>query len=401
MKNLSSRSRSLLGKIVDSVSPSHSEEDELGDRVRRATHKCLDTIATCITKNKKKRMIIADDHVENQNRLQDKFVTEKPQIHFEDKIENGRGTIFKPLLQEKPNSVVKLSFRKIQRDEIDSTATNTLQAHLHSLGVASSSPRTSSRFYYEHPYEVEINSYTTPSSQLTRVSDLKCPESVSRDAVYVDTLEKLEKMNRDILQSSSVAVDLEHHSYRSFQGFTCLMQCTTSETNTDYIVDTIVLRSKMHTCNVWSTNPEILKVFHGADRDVLWLQRDFGIYVVNMFDTGQASRVLKFPSFALSHLLLKYCNVKAQKQYQLSDWRQRPLSKALRMYAQEDTHYLLYIAMTLRNELIDSSTSKIDSVPNLLAETLRRSKEITLKRYEIPTFDSNAYVVDRRAYIYT
>ena len=60
------------------------------------------------------------------------------------------------------------------------------------------------------------------------------------------------------------------------------------------------------------------------------------------------------------------------------------MSKALRTYAQEDTHYLLYIAMTLRNELIDSSTSKIDSVPNLLAETLRRSKEITLKRYEIP-----------------
>ena len=278
--------------------------------------------------------------------------------------------------------------------------------------MASSSPRTnSSRFYYEHPYEVEINSFTTPSSQLVRVNDLKRPKPVSREAIYVDTFEKLEKMNQDILRSSSVAVDLEHHSYRSFQGFTCLMQCTTLETNTDYIVDTIVLRSKMHTCNVWTTNSEILKVFHGADRDVLWLQRDFGIYIVNMFDTGQASRVLKFPSFALSHLLLKYCDVKAQKQYQLSDWRQRPLSKALRTYAQEDTLLLLllYIAMTLRNELIDSSmyhkknpsksttlitrtgTSKIDSVPNLLAETLRRSKEITLKRYEIPTFDSNAY----------
>lgn len=26
---------------------------------------------------------------------------------------------------------------------------------------------------------------------------------------------------------------------------------------------------------------------HGADRDVHWLQRDFGIYICNMFDTGQ------------------------------------------------------------------------------------------------------------------
>jgi hypothetical protein len=26
---------------------------------------------------------------------------------------------------------------------------------------------------------------------------------------------------------------------------------------------------------------------HGADRDIVWLQRDFGIYVCNLFDTGQ------------------------------------------------------------------------------------------------------------------
>lgn len=26
---------------------------------------------------------------------------------------------------------------------------------------------------------------------------------------------------------------------------------------------------------------------HGADRDIMWLQRDFGIYICNLFDTGQ------------------------------------------------------------------------------------------------------------------
>lgn len=26
---------------------------------------------------------------------------------------------------------------------------------------------------------------------------------------------------------------------------------------------------------------------HGADRDIIWLQRDFSIYVCNLFDTGQ------------------------------------------------------------------------------------------------------------------
>jgi hypothetical protein len=28
---------------------------------------------------------------------------------------------------------------------------------------------------------------------------------------------------------------------------------------------------------------------HGADRDIMWLQRDFHIYVCNLFDTGQVS----------------------------------------------------------------------------------------------------------------
>jgi len=44
--------------------------------------------------------------------------------------------------------------------------------------------------------------------------------------------------------------------------------------------------------NVVFSDPKILKVFHGADMDVVWLQRDFGVYVVNMFDTGQAARCL-------------------------------------------------------------------------------------------------------------
>ena len=57
--------------------------------------------------------------------------------------------------------------------------------------------------------------------------------------------------------------------------------------------------------------------------DIGWLQRDFGIYVVNMFDTGQAARVLNFEKYSLAFLLKKFCDVTANKQYQLADWRIR------------------------------------------------------------------------------
>ena len=55
---------------------------------------------------------------------------------------------------------------------------------------------------------------------------------------------------------------------------------------------------------------QIVKVLHGADKDIQWLQRDFGIYVANMFDTAQASRVLEYPGHGLGYLLQHFCAVK-------------------------------------------------------------------------------------------
>ena len=55
---------------------------------------------------------------------------------------------------------------------------------------------------------------------------------------------------------------------------------------------------------------QVVKVLHGADSDVVWLQRDFGIYVANLFDTGQAARVLAFPSAGLAYALSRFCSVK-------------------------------------------------------------------------------------------
>lgn len=47
--------------------------------------------------------------------------------------------------------------------------------------------------------------------------------------------------------------------------------------------------------------------------DIGWLQRDFGIYVVNMFDIGQVVRVLNFDKYFLVYLLKKFCDVIVNK----------------------------------------------------------------------------------------
>ncbi|XP_042409471.1 protein RRP6-like 3 isoform X5 [Zingiber officinale] len=131
-------------------------------------------------------------------------------------------------------------------------------------------------------------------------------------------------------------------------------------------------------------NPAIIKVFHGADNDVLWLQRDFHIYVVNMFDTAKACEILSKPQKSLAYLLETYCGVYTDKTLQREDWRLRPLSDEMTEYARNDAHYLLYIAGCLASEL-ESKTSDISASPsdelNFFLETSRRSNTVCLQLY--------------------
>jgi exosome complex exonuclease RRP6 len=53
---------------------------------------------------------------------------------------------------------------------------------------------------------------------------------------------------------------LQQHSYRSFQGFCCLMQISTREE--DFLIDALELRSHMHLLNEPFTNPKIVKVYY-------------------------------------------------------------------------------------------------------------------------------------------
>ncbi|KAI3858244.1 hypothetical protein MKX03_001045 [Papaver bracteatum] len=94
---------------------------------------------------------------------------------------------------------------------------------------------------------------------------------------------------------------------------TCLIQISTR--TEDFIVDTLKLRVHVgpYLREVFKY-PSKKKVMHGADRDILWLQRDFDIYVCNLFDTGQVSRVLELERNNLELLLNHFCGVAANKE---------------------------------------------------------------------------------------
>lgn len=300
---------------------------------------------------RKRRRSSAQAFTPGATAAQTDSVREKPQKHFEDEIDNSHAPFVSKFTRP-------------------------------SASVTMASGLTPG----EHPFSAEISGLCYMPEQL-KIAPGEERKYLPLDRVpctWVDTEDGLKKLV-DALEAPGVleiAIDLEAHSYRSFQGFVCLMQLSTRDE--DWLVDTLALRAHMQLLSPVFTDASKVKVLHGADSDIVWLQRDFGLHIVNMFDTGQAARVLELQRFSLAFLYKTYCNVDADKQYQLADWRIRPLSDEMLRYAREDTHYLLYVYDLLRLQLLDKGVKQLQAV-------LDRSAQVALRTYSKPSYDQHTY----------
>ncbi|XP_016500633.2 protein RRP6-like 2 [Nicotiana tabacum] len=247
--------------------------------------------------------------------------------------------------------------------------------------------RTDDGSRFMHPLEKFAPSDFVESAGI--IEPVKPPPLEITPFKFVEEVKDLKQLAAKLRAVDEFAVDLEHNQYRSFQGLTCLMQISTR--TEDFVVDTLKLRVHIgpYLRDVFKDHMK-KKVMHGADRDIVWLQRDFGIYVCNMFDTGQASRVLKLERNSLEYLLQHFCGVTANKEYQNADWRLRPLPVEMMRYAREDTHYLLYIYDVMRMELLSSSADN-ESPDASLLEVYKRSYDICMQLYEKELLTDSSY----------
>ncbi|KAK7290665.1 hypothetical protein RIF29_05244 [Crotalaria pallida] len=242
---------------------------------------------------------------------------------------------------------------------------------------------------YIHPLE-KLSVLDFVDKDVEDIVPVKPPSLESTPFKLVEEVKGLKELAARLGSVNEFAVDLEHNHYRTFQGLTCLMQISTR--TEDFIVDTLKLREHVgpYLREVFK-DPSKKKVMHGADSDIVWLQRDFGIYVCNLFDTGQASRVLKLERFSLQYLLLHYCGVTANKEYQKADWRLRPLPDVMLRYGREDTHYLLYIYDLMRIKLF-ALPKEPESSDNPLVEVYKRSYDVCMKLYEKELLTEDSYL---------
>ncbi|KAG8162424.1 hypothetical protein KVR01_008189 [Diaporthe batatas] len=279
----------------------------------------------------------------------------KPQTAFEKQVDNFAAGPWKPLLTRKPHAAVPLE---------------------DSLGVAVDE---NNQQQFKHPYETEILALKYPDATYEIRDPISYQPMDTTSATWIDTYEGVLEMLEELKGATEIAIDLEHHDYRSYHGLLSLMQISTRDK--DWIVDTLrPWRHKLEVLNEVFADPKILKVFHGAFMDIIWLQRDLGLYIVGLFDTFHASSALGYPQRSLAYLLKSFVDFDADKKYQMADWRIRPLPEEMFYYARSDTHFLLYIYDRVRNELVERS-DRSDPEKDLIGYTLQKSKETSLDRY--------------------
>ncbi len=156
----------------------------------------------------------------------------------------------------------------------------------------------------------------------------------------------------DMLAASTgepvLALDTESDSLYRYFYRVCLIQISTS--SADYLLDPLRLPD-LRPLGTILADPNIEKVFHAAENDILVLKRDFQFDFANIFDTMLAARILGWPQVGLAALLAKHFGVQLDKRAQLTDWGRRPLTDTQLSYARLDSHYLFPLRALLKDAL--------------------------------------------------
>lgn len=210
----------------------------------------------------------------------------KPQNAFERKVDNFDTGPWKPLLTTKPHATLPLD--KSLTTFVDGEGTTQYDhliflplsvyssMYMRQCGEAGVRMRekskkrkvttksgkyriANSKSRYKHPYETEILNLSYPKRVYEKKDPIPYLPFESTTATWVDTYVGVLEMLEELKKAKEIAVDLEHHDFRTYPGLTSLMQISTREK--DWVVDTLrPWRHKLEVLNEVFADPDIIKV---------------------------------------------------------------------------------------------------------------------------------------------
>jgi exosome complex exonuclease RRP6 len=155
---------------------------------------------------------------------------QKPQLKFNRQPNNEHNIRWLPQLTSKPHAIIPLANYCAAPEGIE----------------------------LSHPYDYEIRHISYPKSLFQHHIPQKYRAFHDTPFHWIDTREGLDLLLSALKGVRELAIDLEHHDYRTFSGFLCLMQLSTR--TDDYIVDTLALRDELEELNDFFADPAVVKV---------------------------------------------------------------------------------------------------------------------------------------------
>ncbi|MBO4405621.1 MAG: hypothetical protein J5821_02720 [Alphaproteobacteria bacterium] len=178
-----------------------------------------------------------------------------------------------------------------------------------------------------------VNSKETAQKLMTDLSDQlhKIGNSIDED------VQKNKSATVDNAQKDAfVTVDTEFIREENQIPLLCLVQIATESEN--YVIDPISV--DLNFLKPFFASENLKKVFHCARQDVEILQ-SYGFEINNFYDTQLYEMILSTKeNISYQSIVSHYVNKKLKKNFGMSDWSKRPLSKKQLAYASEDVTYL-------------------------------------------------------------
>jgi ribonuclease D len=203
--------------------------------------------------------------------------------------------------------------------------------------------------------------------------------------VLVANKDELAAAAHEMAQHRLIGIDTESNSMYCYFEKVCFVQVQAGATA--FIIDTVAVRDLEPLRDVFA-DPEITKVLHGADYDVVCLKRDFGLSFAGLFDTMLAAQFLEKPALGLAALCDSYLGARLDKSLTRHNWALRPIQ-------QKHLHYLCGDVLHLENlfeRLLDEIDAR-DLYPELRCE-FERVADLEWSRRE---FDPERYTKIRGA----
>ncbi|MBK5254478.1 MAG: HRDC domain-containing protein [Vicinamibacteria bacterium] len=147
----------------------------------------------------------------------------------------------------------------------------------------------------------------------------------------------------------AIAIDTESDSLYHYHQKVCLIQIAT-EAGSSYLLDPLE-GFPVEALRILLENPNLTKVFHGADYDIALLKAKASISIRNVYDTMIAAKFLGRTEVGLQATLRDELGLTISKGNQKDDWSARPLSEEQQNYALTDVSHLLEVVAKQREGL--------------------------------------------------